>query len=1469
MTDAVGRRGRIRRCCIALAAVFGGVVPGPVHAGGTPATNGAATGVQKLLTPAGAATTLANGEYVTNTAGLNSSYRFWIEVPPGTPRLRVELFDPDTAALNDTGTSAFQYVLLDPSGTQRASILSSAADPAASTNAWYTFFDTSAVHVLDRFSTVSYSNDDGPLPWAAAWAEENGDASPATGRITITGGTLRINPRNVTNLAIARGADLSGLSSATLSFTTTGVGLDGDERLAVEYSTNGGGSYTTLESFYPGNTTVARSYAVTPSANARVRFRRNSANWANNDTEYVNVDDVRIQGPASAPAAGHWEVRMLGTSGDGANGVGLRANDGDAGAGGVELNVYYRSYFNYGTTSGARTFTDYPWVTSGCSFTSVDFDGDANGSVTYSSRTGAFTSPTISVSGNDAWNAASVTGWTTPSDATDYGLFTTTFVVPNDLNCITAYVAGSGAAAPPPTAQPEAETIRVYLPTDAGGKPAKPYAEQQVRHVTGAGPNPAAPGQTSRYTVTVRVVNPTPWPIVFSNAAGNVVTARVPGAGTVYGGNAQASQGSLVAQPALGGTGNVTWDPGTLAAGATALLAWEVLVTPAAPGTVAVTGTPASNGTTARYLDETANSAQSAQTRVTLGPLCQLSLSTDTPTLALLDGARTGTGAPGVVVEWTTASEAGTAGFEVWRRTAGGAELVGDGPLEPSLGPAGGRYVLHDAGARPGERAEYEIVEIEASGARRTAGLVAYEPDAPAEVPPAPESGFEAVPRRAAAPPPLEHATAAPRAARVTEEASAAAKDAPIRIETAGEGFTLVSFEQLSPLLKLPVAALRNATRKAGFSLRRSDGAETAWSATADGLLFWATPLESLFARGAVYRLSMKSGALMATRAVTPSVAAARATFTDVRRAEEDLVDAVALPLAPSADYWLWKALVAGRAGSDRDTFAVESPAAATGAGELVVGLQGASSAAFGSHRVRVTVNGTAVGEAAFSGYGRLDARFALADGTLADGANAVTIEAVRDAGTSQSIVYVDSIEVSYARRYDARGASSFVFTAGARTPVVVGGLPSGALTVWDVTRPEAPVALTGFEAGLGQLRFSTGLSGGRFAVLAAGAAARPWSVGPFGDEGLATSLRSGADYVVVTSAALADAAGELAALRRRQGLSTEVVAFEDVAASFAGGVRTPEALRAFVEHAYSTWNRRPRYLVLAGSGTYDYRDLKGHGANHVPAILRSSAGGLFPADGDFARTASGARMPIAVGRIPARTAADLLGVVAKIAAYEQTSSAPWAGRAVFLSDDPQGGADFALASQAAASRLRLPMTKDDLRLGPTPAATVRATLLERFAEGFGLLSYFGHAGLDRLAAEQLLTASDVAGLPATDGTPIVVALTCVLNRFGIPGFTALGETLTTRAGAGASAVLSSSALSDHGTAVSYAQRLLGAISPTEETRLGDAMLAAAAAPGDDASATLDFYNLLGDPALLVRQPVHGPGGSPGAGKDR
>ena len=600
---------------------------------------------------------------------------------------------------------------------------------------------------------------------------------------------------------------------------------------------------------------------------------------------------------------------------------------------------------------------------------------------------------------------------------------------------------------------------------------------------------PESPGirETSRFTVTVRLVNPTPWPITFSNAGSNVVTANVPGGVVLYGGNAQTSQGTLVAEPTVGAAGNVVRDPGVVAAGSTQILAYEVRVTPTEAATIHVTGTPTANGTSAVYFDETGNTTQVDQTRNTLGPLCQLSVNTDEATLALLGETRAVSATPGVLVEWETVSEAGTAGFEVYRIADGERTLVHSGLLEASLSAAGARYRLHDREVRPRGPVQYEIVEVETDGGRRSHGLVTFDPAARDKGDTtAPTSGYSTERR---APEPLRSATRAPMDQEVSDTGGAdtggepdleagfggelavagAPETASLRIETSGEGLTFVSWSSVAERLGITQKELAYYVETRGIAVRRHDGSSAAWTEDSGGLLFWALPFDSLFARGSVYWLTLEKGPTMATRAVSAGSPGSASSFQEKLHVEQDLVDVVVLPISPSADYWLWKGLMAGRAGPDRASFPVTVPGLASGSSQLTVGLQGSSAASLGRHHVRVLVNGVLAGEVAFAGYERVDAAFEVSAARILDGANTVTIEALLDAGTSQSIVYLDSFDVVYPRRYDAQGSASFVFEAAASSPIVVSGLPAGAVSLYDITDPSNPALLSGFfGAGAG-----------------------------------------------------------------------------------------------------------------------------------------------------------------------------------------------------------------------------------------------------------------------------------------------------------------------------------------------------------------------------------------------------------------
>ena len=609
-----------------------------------------------MFTGGGAST--GNGDFVSaDGSGLDTYYSFFVEVPASSSELNVELFDADVGAggaaeanaQRDRARGGFNssvtYSLLDPSGVARPVNFNTGDTtlPAGSDNSWLSIFRGNGRNVGDNFGSAVFSSNDGTDNFAAGWIETDaGGAGAGAGSVLVTSGQLRISGNNN---SLAREADLLGtpglnLTNAFLNFTyNTSGNLDNADQVVVEVSNNGGGTWSTLNTFSNDSSGTAQ-YNISSfvANNTRIRFRSIGTMWTSG--EFFSIDNVSISDGGGAITPGHWELRvdMSGTGGDDINALGIRAHDGIAGAGGTELNVYAAGMIPLGVnnpTSGTntRSYTLFPYITSGCTCAKNDFDYDSDsgsvGSMSFTSGTGAFTQSFASanLSSDDSWSRGTVTGWATDTNSSGYGIWTGNYSISSYLtpaqnsNYTDIYMSSYAAAANPPTANPMANSFRIYLPTDAGTAPVKPYLSQN--YVQTSGPNPLGVGQTGTMRVIVQFANPTAQAVTFS--AANPVTANVPGAGAVYGGMVSMSQGSVVSQPAFGGTGNVVWNPEVVAAGTTVTMTYNVNVTPTSAGQrVPITATPASaNGTRARYVDETGNTTQASAT-YTFGPICEL-----------------------------------------------------------------------------------------------------------------------------------------------------------------------------------------------------------------------------------------------------------------------------------------------------------------------------------------------------------------------------------------------------------------------------------------------------------------------------------------------------------------------------------------------------------------------------------------------------------------------------------------------------------------------------------------------------------------------------------------------------------------------------------------------------------------------------------------------------------------------------
>jgi len=1419
------------------------------------------------------------GDYISaGTGGLNTYYSFWIEVPAGLGQMGIYIFDADTGGTNDrqrggAWDTSTRYRIYDPSGTQL--IGQTYGVNVSLDNVWagWSFSNPAAGHWelrVDNSSAVTTGDDNN---FFGVWAADTTE--------TVYSWDLSTNPGWTTQGAWAYGVPAGGGGEYGNPDPTSG------HTGSNVYGYNLSGDYINNMPAYHLTTTTIDCSGL---SDVELRFWRwlnvedaqyddasisvnNGSGWNEiyHNPEYAEVTDgawTQVSYDISSWADNQASVQIrwtMGTTDVGWRYSGWNIDDieilgDDPTFVPTELNVYAESYVNIGlqgVAGNSLTFDLYPYVDCGCDGDFNEFDSDSGASYTIASRSGGFSQTYTTVSGDDVWRGTTFSGWTDDFYSDDYGIWsedlTISLTTGTTGNFITHYTGSYAAASPPPTTQPQANSLRLYFPTDAGGAPEKPYVGQVVKFVSGQ--NPPQVGQLTRLRVRVDVTNPTPHAITFS--ASNTVDAYVPGGAVVYAGNDTVTQGSVTAEPAVGGSGAVTWNPGTVAAGTTATLDYEVNVTPTATGRLAVTGTPAANGTTATYVDETGNTTQ-ARATFTFGPLCELAVTTGTPVptrvlLADFGGVMTG-GEP--VLRWSTASEQGTVGFYVsrWDAADGGWQRLTDALLPALPGhPQGGVYRLPDPEADRAATEHYLVEEVEADGTVR-----AYGPFAVDWAGPLPRDRAAAPARFSrAAHPGQPHPAARPESDAAPDDVDAFKAAAAPAYKLAVPAADLYAVD-----LGAIAAGLPHQTLRADRLTLTAGGVPVATRPfpNGQGFSFFGDARTTLYADADVYRLAPgKLTPILGPDDAAPVAPVDGQTFAETLDAERDRLPAPAVTRNPESDYWFWDYLYAGDPALETKTFAVATPGAAgSGAAALTVRLHGGSdTGTFAEHQVAVRLNGVPLGDGTWSGRTARALRFTLDPTLLRDGDNQVELSARRGDGVAYSLVYLDGFTVEYQRH--CRAAANRLRLRGLDQDVVtVAGFDRNDLAVLDVTDPAAPrlqPATVDFAAGSWRVSFRPERGRDYFAV--AWSAAIPLAKATADRPSDLRNAANAADYLVIAPRRLGTPARQLAAYRATQGYRTLVVDIENIYDEFNHGRPSPHAVRNFLSYAAAAWAVPPRFVVLAGRGTFDYRDRQGYGGNLLPPIYTGTPHGLAAADMRYGCVAGDDNVPdLAIGRLPAATVAELQAMVDKIIAYEAQPAGDWSRRALVVADDPDPAGDFPADSEDITIRLPIDLVVERIYLSEQTPADARAALVDGIAAGAGLVNYLGHGGVDRLAAEGLLRLNDIAQLANGARLPLVLAFTCAAGECTIPGYPGLGEALLTRPDGGAIAVYAPAGLSDNAAAAALNAALATELGRDHAT-LGDAIRAALAAwtPADPSAAYhRDLYILLGDPALQLKR---------------
>lgn len=182
--------------------------------------------------------------------------------------------------------------------TDPLSSLLTYAVSTTSPNQSVNFTLTSAVSAtfLDSFNLVSYSENNGPDLWTGSWVEIQDDGTAGGGNIRIFGADLLFDdvPNSGGEPSIYREADLSGMTSATLSFDyATSNNLENGDRFDILASANGGASYTVIDTI-SNDATGSASYDISAYIATNTRIRFTVENGYGGTGEQMSIDNVSI-----------------------------------------------------------------------------------------------------------------------------------------------------------------------------------------------------------------------------------------------------------------------------------------------------------------------------------------------------------------------------------------------------------------------------------------------------------------------------------------------------------------------------------------------------------------------------------------------------------------------------------------------------------------------------------------------------------------------------------------------------------------------------------------------------------------------------------------------------------------------------------------------------------------------------------------------------------------------------------------------------------------------------------------------------------------------------------------------------------------------------------------------------------------------------------------------------------------------
>ena len=442
---------------------------------------------------------------------------------------------------------------------------------------------------------------------------------------------------------------------------------------------------------------------------------------------------------------------------------------------------------------------------------------------------------------------------------------------------------------------------------------------------------------------------------------------------------------------------------------------------------------------------------------------------------------------------------------------------------------------------------------------------------------------------------------------------------------------------------------------------------------------------------------------------------------------------------------------------------------------------------------------------------------------------------------------------------------------------------------VWDVSDPLIPVRMQTNLQG-SDCKFLNSCSRLReYVAFNSTNFLQPVSVGKVLNQDLHSSQP--ADLVIVTAPSLLGQAQRLGQFHQaKNNFRYIVVTTEQVYNEFSSGIPDPSAIRDLVKMFYDrTTNSpadRPKYLILFGDGSFDYRNRINNNTNLVPAYENNSSldplgtytsddfFGFLDDNEDVNSTIIINQLDIGIGRIPAKNLDEAKNYVDKVVTYyDKESLGSWRNNQLFIADDEdfnlhlQDAEVLTATSQTIApvfdiTKIYLDAFKQESGAGGSSYPQANQMINNQVYNGTLIWNYTGHGGPVRLAEETIIDQDIVNSWNNSKRLPLFITATCDFAPYDNPTINSLGENILLRPKTGAIALLTTTRIvfsfSNRVINNNYLQFALQADSNALYKSLGESIRVTKnytyQSSGDVANNRK--FTLLGDPALTLAYPT-------------